>query len=246
MTKTDRQNEILNYLQNRPCANVQEICEAIYVSPATVRRDLRALEGMKRVRLFHGGVMLAQPDEKDVPLSVREIDGQKKKMAIAQKAVAMLPAGASVMLDASSTALYVASSLDPANNNTVFTNCLRTAVVLSERKINAYCIGGAIKYLLLSTTGALALANVEMLQVDYLLFSSQGLALDGAITDNSEGETLLRQLMIQHARHSYFLCDSGKVGKRRTFFLCNASQVEGVISDADLSEIADVNWIGIE
>lgn len=245
MTKSDRQSEILAFLQNRACANVQEICQALYVSPATVRRDLRALEAMRQVRLFHGGVALMQPDEKDVPLSVRENDGQQKKIAIARRAAGMLPAGASVMLDASSTALYVAGMLDPANNNTVFTNCLRTAGVLSERRINAYCIGGAIKYLSLSTTGALARANVEMLQVDYLLFSSQGLAMDGAITDNAEEETLLRQLMLRHARHSYFLCDSNKLGRQRTFFLCNAAQTDGVISDADLSEIPDINWISI-
>lgn len=244
MIKTVRHEEIIQFLQKKQYANVQEICDAVYASPATVRRDLKALEAERLVRLFHGGAMLAHQDEKDVPLSIREYENRKKKIAIAKKAAEMISFGATVMLDASSTAMYVANYLDPAKEMTVFTNCLRTAVSLCERKIHAYCIGGAIKRLSLATTGALAEANVKMLQVDYLFFSSQGLDKNGGITDNSEEETMLRKQMLQHAKQRYFLCDSDKLGKRLLFHVCHAADVDGVVSDADLSEIPGVHWIG--
>ena len=246
MPKAARQEEILRFLQTRQCVSVQEICGAVFASPATIRRDLRAMEEEKLVRLFHGGVMLARQDRRDVPLAVREYENPKIKSAIAKKAAELLPPGASVMLDASSTALYVANELSPSQELTVFTNCLRTAVALAEKNIRTYCLGGGINRLALSTGGSLAEENIRLVQVDYLLFSSQGLDWDGAITDYSEDETKLRRLMMRHSKKRYFLCDSDKVGQRMLFNVCAADALDGVISDADVSRIPGIRWIPAE
>lgn len=243
MVKTQRHEEILRYLQKAQCANVEDICAAVYASPATVRRDLRSLEAERKVRLFHGGVTLPHNEQVDVPLSVRELQNQKIKRDIAYRAAQLIPAGASMLLDASSTCMYLAGCIDPANENTVFTNCLRTAAMLCERNIRSYCVGGAITRLSLATTGALAQDNLKRIQVDYLFFSSQGLSDAGLITDNSEGETILRREMLDHAKQRFFLCDSSKVGQKKIFSLCNVCELDGVISDADLSDMQGVNWI---
>ena len=245
MLKIARQDEIMRLLQKKQCANVQEICAEIYASPATVRRDLRMLESQGLVRLFYGGVMLARNDEKDVPLSIREYESKKKKIQIARKAAEMIPAGASVMLDASSTAMYIANYIDESRKLTVFTNCLKTATILCEKNICAYCIGGQIGRLALVTTGAFAAQNISMVNVDMLFFSSQGLDNGGEITDNSEAETQLRRMMVRQARKSYFLCDSAKLGKRFLFTVCNAAEVDGVVSDGDISAIPNINHIKV-
>ncbi len=243
MTKSARQEEMMQFLQDKKCSNVQEISRAVYASPATIRRTLKALEAQGLVRLFHGGVMLAQMDGINVPLSIRENESTEKKKRIAWQAAQMVPPKASVMLDASSTTMYVADYLDPANQNVVFTNCLRTAMKLCERQIQTYCIGGSIIPLSLAATGMLAEAAVNMLQVDYLFFSSQGLDEEGWITDRSDQETLLRRSMLRHAQKSFFLCDSGKFNKHLLFGICNAKDVAGVISDADNLNISGVHWI---
>lgn len=245
MLKSNRLEEIMRYLQRKQCTNVQEICNEIYASPATVRRDLRLLESQGFVRLFYGGVMLSHNDEKDVPLSIREYESKKKKILIARKAAAMIPPGASVMLDASSTAMYIADYIEANKDITVFTNCLRTATTLCERQIRTYCIGGRIGRLALVTTGAFAEQEIGMLNVDILFFSSQGLDKSGTITDNSEEETHLRRMMVAQAQKSYFLCHSDKMGKQFLFSVCNADQVDGVISDGDLSCLPGVNHIAV-
>lgn len=242
MIKSARQEELMRFLQDKKYSSVQEIGGAIYASPATIRRDLKALEAQGLVRLFHGGVMLAQMDGINVPLSIRENERTEKKKSIAWLAAQMVPPKASVMLDASSTTMYMADYLDPANENVVFTNCLRTAMKLCERQIPTYCIGGSIIPLSLAATGTLAESAVSMLQVDYLFFSSQGLDEEGRITDRSDQETLLRRSMIRHAQNCFFLCDSGKFDKHLLFGVCNARDVAGVISDADDLNIPGVHW----
>ena len=56
---------------------------------------------------------------------------------------------------------------------------------------------------------------------------------------------MLRRTMIQHAQQSFFLCDSDKFGKKQLFNVCNASDVDGVVSDAIMPEIVGLRWIDV-
>lgn len=61
-----RLQEILNILsENRSCT-VSSLAQRLYVSEATIRRDLNALEKQGHVRRVFGGVVLIQNDQKDV------------------------------------------------------------------------------------------------------------------------------------------------------------------------------------
>lgn len=238
-----RHQQILELLREKQSMSVQAICERIYASPATVRRDLHALEAEGMVQLFHGGAALSV-DEPIVPLSVREFDRREVKMRIAQRAFQLLPeTGGTIMLDGSSTALHLVGFLTARQRITVFTNCLRTAGFLCEKRIPTYFIGGQIDQQSLVTVGSFAAEALRSIHVDFLFFSSQGIDGSGVISDNSENETWLRQQMIERAQQQYFLCDEVKVGRKCVFTVCRAQNLTGVISDADLSDIPGVNWI---
>jgi len=240
-----RHQQILELLREKQSMSVQAICERIYASPATVRRDLHALEAEGLVQLYHGGAALSM-DEPIVPLSVREFDRREVKMRIAQRAFQLLPeTGGTIMLDGSSTALHLVSFLNSRQRITVFTNCLRTAGFLCEKRIPTYFIGGQIDQQSLVTVGSFAAEALRSIHVDFLFFSSQGIDGSGVISDNSENETWLRQQMIERAQQQYFLCDEVKVGRKCVFTVCRAQNLTGVISDADLSDIPGVNWIGV-
>lgn len=245
MDKIARQWEIISLLKKRQCTNVREICDEIFASPATVRRDLRELEQGGQIRTFYGGVMLVCDESREVPLSVREQEGKREKRLIAKAAAQIIPLGASVMLDASSTAMYMADYIDPDKNITVFTNCLRTATILSQRKIRTYCLGGEVGQLSMVTTGSLAEMTLSAINVDMLFFSSQAMDETGMISDNSEKESQLRRMMIRHARQSYFLCYSEKVGKKMLYNVCNASMLTGVFSEGDISRISGIRAIKV-
>lgn len=240
-----RHQQILELLREKQSLSVQAISERIYASPATVRRDLHALEEKGLVQLFHGGAALSG-DEPIVPLSVREFDRREVKMRIAQRAHQLLPEnGCTIMLDGSSTALHLVSFLHPRQRVTVFTNCLRTAGFLCEKRIPTYFIGGQIDQQSLVTVGSFAAEALKSVHVDYLFFSSQGIDREGVISDHSENETWLRRLMLERAEQKYFLCDAVKVGRKCVFTVCNARDVTGVISDADLSQIPSVSCIRV-
>ena len=75
---------------------------------------------------------------------------------------------------------------------------------------------------------------IRGVNADLLFFSGQALSEDGEISDASEEETSLRRVMLTRAKRRIFLCDSSKLGKRRTFTICQKDDVDDIICDKRL------------
>ena len=59
----ERQNAILQALKENKSANVAELAKKLYVSEATIRRDLTAMESMGLIERTHGGALLPENAE---------------------------------------------------------------------------------------------------------------------------------------------------------------------------------------
>ena len=55
MLTLERQNEILEYLKQNKTATVRDLATRLYVSDATIRRDLAEMEMLGLLRRSHGG-----------------------------------------------------------------------------------------------------------------------------------------------------------------------------------------------
>ena len=60
MALTERQNEILKRLKENKTAGVNELAEELYVSEATIRRDLNEMKNMGLIERSHGGAILPE------------------------------------------------------------------------------------------------------------------------------------------------------------------------------------------
>ena len=68
---TERQQEILARLESRGAMSIHELAAALFVSEASIRRDVALLERDGALRRVHGGVLPAG-GESVVPLLVRD------------------------------------------------------------------------------------------------------------------------------------------------------------------------------
>ncbi len=234
MFKSERMDSILSILNEKKHVTVDYLAEHVFASKVTVRRDLRVLEDLGLVSRSYGGVTLRSSENRFVPLSIREQNSSSVKDMIAHKAVSLIGEGSTIIIDGSSTALRMVNYLHERQNVTVITNNLRAATMLCEKKIPVYCTGGLLVPEALVCIGPFAEHMISSVTADLMFFSSQGLSEDGRISDFSENETNQRRLMLQHARKKYFLCDSSKLGKTFLFTVCRTSEIDGVISDADV------------
>ncbi len=241
MIKAERMDEIMKILHQKKHATVEYLSKHIFVSCVTVRRDLREMESMGLVRKNYGGVSLLEHDNKIVPLSLRERDRLHEKSIIARQAVSLIHEGDTVFMDGSSTVQRMADYLEDGLKITVLTNNIRLAIMLCEKGITVYCTGGLLLNQSLACIGTFTNRMVESVNADLMFFSAQGLSENGTITDFSEAETNLRQLMLRQSKHRYFLCDSSKLSKSFLFTICHMDDIDQVICDKDIKSFG-INW----
>ena len=156
------------------------------------------------------------------------------KELIAERAASLVFDGATLILDASSTARRMLHYLNHRHDLKIITNNLQLFNEIGNCDAQLYCTGGTYIRENHAFTGALAESFIRKVSADFLFFSSQGISEDGEITDASEEETSLRRAMMSRAEHTYFLCDASKIGQRRLFTLCHKEELTGILCDAPL------------
>ena len=182
-----------------------------------------------RARVY-GGVVL---EKQNMPIDVRINENTAAKKEIAEQAAKLLFEGASVFIDASSTAAHLLPYLMQHNDLTVITNSHRAVETLRQSKLNFICTGGKMIASNQAYVGRIAEQTLENLCVDIAFFSSQGVSEDGEVTDYSEEETALRRVLLRRAKRAILLCDSSKVGKKYIYQQKVAFRILMIITNQD-------------
>ena len=226
MSITNRQEQILNILNERTFVTVNELSALTFTSPSSIRRDLTYLQNNGLAQRTHGGVSIPSPIKGVASFYDRSKKNISEKRIIAQKASTLLKDGQSIILDSSSTVTFMLPHIAKLNSVKVFTNNLSTALAAIELGINTYCLGGR------SVNGSVVLSStytyetISSITADILFFSSQSVDIYGNISDSTEEENYMRRLMIESAKKTVFLCDNDKLNKTSLYKLCNIDNVD--------------------
>lgn len=122
MIPYERRTQILAILQKEKTATMKTLANALYVSEASVRRDVEELQKEGLCEKVYGGVILAEYKNSVVPLSRRDADHSDAKELLARRAAAFAFDGATIMMDASSTTRRIIPHLAQYHHLTIVTN----------------------------------------------------------------------------------------------------------------------------
>lgn len=233
MFSVERFDQIVEMLKGEQVISVHNFARRLYVSEATVRRDLAELEKQGFVRRVYGGATLMKGN-KDVPFSLRENEASAAKSEIGRQAAALVRENDVLFLDASSTACGMIPYLGDFHNLVVVTNGLKAAMALGERHIKTFLTGGEMIDNSYSLAGPHAMELIERINANLFFFSCRGVTLDGRITDSSVAETQIRIKMMQHAKRSVFLTASSKIGREFFYVMANVTDIDTIISEKPL------------
>ena len=231
MIQYERKERILERLSQRKSISVKELAAELFISEASIRRDIASLEEEGLVTRLYGGVTLSSNRNGVVPVTFRDGEHSAQKEAIAKKAAALVRDGDTIMLDASSTVRRMLRYLTDRRDLTVITNNLRIFDEYGSSGIRLYATGGIYRHENHALVGAGAIETLSSLSADAVFFSSQGLSEEGEITDASEEETALRRAAMRRAARTVFLCDGSKAGKRFFNRLGRLEDMDLVIAD---------------
>jgi DeoR/GlpR family transcriptional regulator of sugar metabolism len=203
---------------------VEQLEALLYVSAATVRRELHALEGGGLIRRTRGGALLIEVAAEDTPMLLREQQDVEEKRLIAARAMRYIRDDMTLFLDSSSTVYYLARCLKGFKNLRVITNGIKTANCLADTNgITVMCTGGIIRSGTKSAVGASALAYVRALHADAAFLSCRGFLPEKGAYESSEEEYYIKRLFLENSSQQYLLCSKGKVG---TVFLYHLAPPE--------------------
>ncbi|MBO5059534.1 MAG: DeoR/GlpR transcriptional regulator [Clostridia bacterium] len=231
MFNLERQEEILKILIKSGSSSVTKLSKLLYVSQPTIRRDLSVLENQGKVIRTHGGVVLRNASDNEIPLVLREERNNLSKKIIAEKASRLISDGNVIFLDASSTVSYLIPHLEKFNDIIVITNSPKTSMKLGEKRIKNYCTGGLMLMHSIAYVGSETEKFISNINADIFFFSSRGYIENSVITDSSVEEASVRKAMLKNSDKSYFLCDSSKRNKKYMYNICNIEDIDGIIDE---------------
>ncbi|WP_416297113.1 DeoR/GlpR family DNA-binding transcription regulator [Paenibacillus illinoisensis] len=230
MLAAERYDRIVEMVNESGSMRVSELSDRCRVTEETIRRDLDRLEQAGRLKRSHGGAVSIKDDQPEIPYRVRETTHAEEKKRIAQAALAMIHPGDRILLDASTTAGYMAANM-PDIPLTVLTNSIQVATELSSKdKIEVISTGGQLAQRSLSFVGPLAERSLETYHVDKLFLSCKGVHLDGGgISESNELQARLKQKMVGISDHVILLADASKFGVRAFARVTGLNAVHAVI-----------------
>jgi DeoR family L-fucose operon activator len=244
MLVAERLQKIVDLVNERKSIRVSELSEWCEVTEETIRRDLDKLEAEGKLARTHGGAVSLMETQSETPYYEREIMNNEQKRRIAEEAVKLIHPKERILLDASSTAWYMAR-LIPDIPLTVLTNSIKVAIELSgKERIQVISTGGILSAGSLSYVGPLAERSLEQYHVDRLFLSCKGAHLERGLSESNELQALIKQRMIAAADEVVLLADYSKFGTQAFTHVAGWSRVNRLITDertasADIAQIRE-------
>lgn len=232
MLAIERRNLILEKLQDEKKVVVSELSQLYNVSEETIRRDLEKLEQDGYATKSYGGAVLNENVGIDLPLNIRSKKNVSAKQKMAEIAASFIHDGDHIILDASSTDVFIAKAIKNKQRLTVITNSIEIILELSEVPgWNVISTGGNLKEGYLALLGPQAEEAIRSYYVDKAFVSCKGLDYDHGIMDSLELFTSVKKSIIASAAKAFLVLDSTKFDKTAFTRTGSIELVSGVITD---------------
>ena len=219
MLINERRERIISLLHQKKFVTVGHLCDLLYSSPATIRRDLSEMAAQGVLKRLRGGAELSEGSNSDMPLLLRRQKEKEKKEIIASLALQYLRGASTIFFDSSSTVLYLARQFGDFTGKSIISSGAATINYLNEQTTaTVYCTGGRLLNQS-SYVGNSAIEAVKSYCADIMFFSCCGFSAKNGTTEAEEENAAVKRAMSENARKRILLCDSTKFGHD---FFCRA------------------------
>jgi DeoR/GlpR family transcriptional regulator of sugar metabolism len=243
-----RRAQILERIQRDGGVSVADLARDHAVSAITVHRDLEQLSREGLVERVHGGAR-ALRGLGTLPLiatawTQRVEQAASAKAAIAGRAAAMVTAGSTVFLDASSSALALARRLmdDPPNELTLVTNSPAIAYEMVAEPIHVVVCPGELEQHMRMIAGRWTVEFIGDLNFDTAFVSAAGITLDAGLTTSRRPLADVVNAARAAASQTVGLIDATKFGRASLVTIAPAHKLGVILTDDGLEEAVEEEY----
>jgi DeoR family transcriptional regulator, carbon catabolite repression regulator len=214
MNYSERHDDILAVLLKEKIVSVAKLAKLLYVSEATIRRDLIRMDQLGLIRRTHGGAMISKNNAQESSFAMREMENLNAKKLVCGLAVNYIKDHSVIYIDSSSTLIPLVPMLKRFEHLTIITHGIRTALLLSHLdNIEVHVAGGQIENFSNSILGSSVIEYYDLINADIALLSCSGINSTGGITDNSLEHAKIKQKIIEKSAQVFLLIDQTKFNK---------------------------------
>ena len=232
MLAVERRNLILEKLQEEKRVVVSELSQLYQVSEETIRRDLDKLHKDGLAIKSYGGAIINEDTNIEMPFNIRKKRNVEGKQKIAELISGLVEDGDHLVLDASTTAVFIAKALKQKERLTIITNSVEIIIELSDiTGWNIICSGGRLKEGYLALTGPGATESMSAYNTEKAIISCKGFDLEKGITDMDEQFSQAKQTMMKTAKKRILAVDHSKFDKVAFSKICNITDLDIIVTD---------------
>lgn len=235
MLSHDRQNIIVDLVEQKGSVSIEELHERFAVSKMTLWRDLKSLEDAGRLTKVHGGAVRSTATSGEPAFESKTILRLPQKRAIARCAAEeYVSDGGIIILEGGTTVMQIVEFLSQ-NDVTILTNGLNTLLRAARQLPQMALIGcgGMVREPSFTFVGPDAEGFFEHVRADTLFLSATGLNLQQALTDLNPLEIAVKRAMMKAARQTVVCVDSTKIGLRSLGTVATFEEIDAIVTDAD-------------
>ena len=230
-SQSARLTTLLELLEQRDRWSIGELAERFDVSEETIRRDVRQLEQAGRVQKIHGGVCLPG-GVLEPPYRQRLRDQAEAKQRIAERALALVQPGMTLLLDSGTTTLWFARALGHVRDLTVITNSVEVAAqVLGHPGQRLYMAGGMVDPDYRASFGSEAIDYCRQFAPDLTILSMGAVDPARGFLDFDAGEAAFKRSLLAQARRVAVLCDATKFDQSGFVQVAQFGDVDDLVTD---------------
>jgi DeoR family transcriptional regulator, aga operon transcriptional repressor len=231
MQRRHRLTQIVSAVVERGRVDVPSLATEFAVSPATIRRDLEALQEQRLVCRTHGGATIHAAFN-DLPLSYKKTRDLPEKQRIARHATAFLGGARVIGTTGGTTVSQFAALLRDRDDLTVVTNALNVAADLVGRPgPRVFIAGGEVRVSSQESVGHSAEAFLAECNIDVAFLGVDGVDAVAGCTNYDPAGARVNAMLAQRARKRVVLADATKIGRVTLAQVCRMADVDVLITD---------------
>lgn len=247
MYAPERHQAILEEARGAGRVEVAGLAERLDVTPETIRRDLTALERHGVLRRVHGGAIPVERLGAEPALEVRQGVAVAEKDRIAAAALAELPEGGAVLVDAGTTTVRFAELLPTDRELVVVTHALPVALAVAAKpNLTLHLVGGQVRGRTLAAVGGWAERALADVFADVCFLGTNALTAERGLSTPDVAEAAVKRALMRAARRTVVLADHTKLGRDDFAHVADLEGVDTLITDtaADPDVVSDVEAAG--
>lgn len=213
-------------------ASIEELVELTGVSAMTVYRDIEALEEAGVLLRHRGQVTAVATGVNEIAASIRVNQNAELKQQVARVVARRIRPGSSIMVDDSTTALWVLRMLEVVPI-TVVTNSMLVARELERRSgVRLFVTGGEYQSWAEAMIGQTTTDVIRGIRADYALMSASGIS-DLQCFHPYEDCVQVKRTMMAATAESILLMDHTKLNRRALHTFATMTDFDQVVLDSE-------------